>query len=168
MHRRRGNWTETRREWDWNEGGTQQENRESERPETKKNRGRTEGGRTGRKLRGRTGGNWEAEQRGIGPENQRQKKEQNRGRKQKQEERNASKNKEEKTQKDRGKPEQKQGQNQSKEPEKAWVQPTQKLSFRTQRQRDRAEKERKTEGQPFRACRKRTTQRTVKLPRETK
>jgi hypothetical protein len=73
-----------------------------------------------------------------------------------------------KTQKDRGKPEQKQGQNQSKEPEKAWVQPTQKLSFRTQRQRDRAEKERKTEGQPFRACIKRTTQRTVKLPRETK
>ena len=35
------------------------------------------------------------------------------------------------------------------------------------RQRDRAEKERKTEGQPFRACRKRT-QKTVEPHRETK
>jgi len=48
-------------------------------------RGGTEGGRTGRKLRVRIGGNWEVEQRGIGPENQRQKKsktgEENRSRK---------------------------------------------------------------------------------------
>ena len=167
MHMGGTNWTETGDELDWNEGGTQQENRESERPETKNNRGRTEGGRTGRKLRGRTGGNWEAEQRGIGPENQRQKK----SKPGKKTEAGREKRKQKqgrKTQKDGGKPEQKQGQNQSKEPEKAWVQPTQKLSFRTQRQRDRAKKERKTEGQPFRTCRKRTTQRTVKLPRETK
>jgi len=97
MHMGGTNWTETGDELDWN-GGTQQENRESERPETKKTEDEQRGEEQGENW-GEEQGETERQNRGELDPKTRGKKRANRGRKQKQEERNASKNKEEKPRK---------------------------------------------------------------------